>query len=415
MNFPLFKQLETIYTQNAPLHRHQKEAWSRFKTCPMQTRPPWKMPTEISPSSLPHQMPPISYLPECKDSSIVFVNGMYVPHLSKCTSTKMIVLPLEEAWSDYGQMLHKCFSESILLENHFLALLNYALSSHGVFIYVPPQVHVTQPLHFLHIITEDQKNPFLSPQMILFLGRFAQLDTITTLLAPNHLHFWNANMLTAYIDKEAIYSHLDMRHAPSPGLDMSSFRMHLKEKACATWRSFHHGGTDLRYDVQINLNGKQAQTELTSCALIKEKNQGHLGATINHRAEETTSRQLVKHLVDRQGRAHFTGKIFVDRLAQKTEAYQLNHNLLLDKRGSAFSQPNLEILADDVKASHGATMSKMKEELLFYAQTRGLSKQEAKRQLIWAFCRELIEHISIPSLAKQACFAFKYAHEKVGF
>ncbi len=113
-----------------------------------------------------------------------------------------------------------------------------------------------------------------------------------------------------------------------------------------------------------------------------------------HKAEECTSRQLVKTLLDDQSIASFEGKILVDSIAQQTNAYQLNHNCLLSDDASAYSKPNLEIFADDVKASHGSTTGQIDKDQLFYLRSRGLEEKLAKKLLLKAFCTEVLDEIS---------------------
>jgi len=111
--------------------------------------------------------------------------------------------------------------------------------------------------------------------------------------------------------------------------------------------------------------------------------------------------QLFKGVLNDVSQSSFEGKILVRQAAQKTEAFQLNNNLILSGRATANSKPNLEIFADDVKASHGATMGQLDDAQLFYMKTRGFSEEEAKSLLVYAFCKEVLDLITVPSLFKE--------------
>ncbi len=132
--------------------------------------------------------------------------------------------------------------------------------------------------------------------------------------------------------------------------------------------------------------------------MLGNREQSHINIYMDHSAPSCISRQFFKNVLAAQSLSSFTGKIYVKRAAQKTEAYQLNQNLLLSDQATANSKPNLEIFADDVKASHGATVSQLDDEQAFYLRTRGVSAQEAKSLLTIGFCREVLDGIEISSL-----------------
>jgi Fe-S cluster assembly protein SufD len=132
--------------------------------------------------------------------------------------------------------------------------------------------------------------------------------------------------------------------------------------------------------------------------MLNEKRESHIHVLIDHQAPNCRSFQLYKGVVNDFSRSSFEGKILVRQAAQKTDAFQLNNNLLLSDRAHADSKPNLEIFADDVKASHGATVGQLDEEQLFYMQTRGFSKAEAQNMLVYSFSKELLDMIPIESV-----------------
>jgi Fe-S cluster assembly protein SufD len=146
------------------------------------------------------------------------------------------------------------------------------------------------------------------------------------------------------------------------------------------------------------LQGEHATAKLQGVTLVKDQRQTHTHVFMGHEAPHTHSSQLFKTILNGSAKSSFEGKIFVCKEAQKTEAYQSNHNLLLGQSALAYSKPNLEIFADDVKASHGATISKLKESEMFYLKTRGLSQEMAKKLLLFAFSQEIISQVPYPHL-----------------
>ena len=149
-----------------------------------------------------------------------------------------------------------------------------------------------------------------------------------------------------------------------------------------------------RSSLRIELLEENSEALLQGLWRLKEKKECHTHTLVQHLAPHTRSRQHYKGVLQEEAKSSFTGKIYVHPEAQKTEAYQLNNNLLLSPQSKAYSKPNLEIFADDVKASHGATIAQLNAEDLFYLQSRGLTKKEAQEFLIEGFCKELGECLS---------------------
>jgi Fe-S cluster assembly protein SufD len=157
----------------------------------------------------------------------------------------------------------------------------------------------------------------------------------------------------------------------------------------------------VRQDFCVQLQGERAEAALNGLSLLTGSRQTHTHVLMKHEAPHTRSSQLFKTILADTSRFSFSGKIYVCREAQKTEAYQSNHNLLLSPHALAYSKPNLEIFADDVKASHGATVSKLKEDHLFYLKTRGLPMEIAKKLLVIAFGQEIIHKVVYPDFTQQ--------------
>jgi len=197
------------------------------------------------------------------------------------------------------------------------------------------------------------------------------------------------------LEEGASYAHYDLAGEQEEGWDFLSFHGDLKAKSQLQFFSFGKGAKVQRRDLTVALQGEEAVAKLYGLSLLDEKREGHVHIRIDHEAPNARSHQFFKHVVRGQARSSFEGKIFVEQEAQKTEAYQLNNNLVLSEKAAAFSKPNLEIFADDVKASHGATVAKPREDELFYLSSRGLSKQDATRHLVKGFCKELLEQVPL--------------------
>jgi Fe-S cluster assembly protein SufD len=161
------------------------------------------------------------------------------------------------------------------------------------------------------------------------------------------------------------------------------------------------GGQLSRFSSRISLNGENGEALLQGIWMLNENHQAHTHVVMDHHAPHCHSLQKFKGVMADISQASFEGKILVRQPAQKTEAYQLNNNLILGDHAIAYSKPNLEIFADDVKASHGATVTQIDEEQLFYLNSRGIGSSDAKKLLVQGFCREIIDQIPFTSLREQ--------------
>ncbi len=178
----------------------------------------------------------------------------------------------------------------------------------------------------------------------------------------------------------------------------NALRASLKRDARLKVVNFTDGAMTIRNDYRVMITGEGADACLNGVAMLDDKREAHTNILMDHQAPNCRSNQLFKTVLTDISRASFEGKIYVHQEAQKTEAYQLNNNLILSDKANADSKPNLEIFADDVKASHGATVGQLDEEQLFYCRTRGYSLDEARNLLVHGFCEEVIDLITIPSV-----------------
>ena len=303
-----------------------------------------------------------------------------------------ISLTLEEAMRSYGALLQKSFTENLVAEKNPFALLNGALSKEGQFLYVPPGKKVELVWDF--ILNEGLR----VPKVEIFVGKGAKLKLISKCRGEG-TYFYNP-YLQLTLDEGSQVSASEYFEHSSEAFAMHTIRARLKKEAHLSLFTFSKGAQCERHDIQAILRGENAEVDLKGLSLPSGKDEIHHFITVRHEAENTGSKQHYKTALMDQGRSSFEGKIFVEKEAQKTEAYQLNNNLLLSPKAKAMSKPNLEIYADDVKASHGATATQLKKEELFYLQTRGLTLEEAKRQLARGFCKELMDRDTVDRFLK---------------
>lgn len=350
------------------------------------------------------QMEPF-ILPESRDSVLVFVNGTFDPSLSRMGNLpkKMVVSSLNEAFKTFGTFLQNHWAKTIKEEVDPFAILNVAFHPTGVFIYLPPKTVVEDPVQILHVLATDQKPLMLFPRVHIFAGSCAEALFCTTqgvLSAGNH---WVNSAIDFALEDGAKVRYLQNSfNEPKGAVYFEAVRAQLKGNATFKSLNVTQGSECQRYDYKVGLHGENGEALLYGIWMGKGKNEVHTHVLMDHQAPHCHSFQFFKGVLDDVSHSSFEGKILVRQAAQKTDAFQLNNNLVLSEGAAAESKPNLEIFADDVKASHGATVGQLDEEQLFYMKTRGFSIGAAKSLLVTGFCAEIIENLPVESLKKHA-------------
>lgn len=303
-------------------------------------------------------------------------------------------LSLSEAMLKYGALLQKSYAEALEGEKSPFALLNQALAEEGQFLYVPPGKKMELEWEFV------LDGGLHAPKIEIFVGKGAELSIKWKCIGKG-AYFYNPSLQISL--DEGARAKIDRHNEHhSEAYAMETLRAKLKRDAHLSFFIFSKGAKSERHDLEAALVGENAEVDLKGLSLPGGKDEIHQFITVKHVAPNARSNQHFKTAVMDQGRASFEGKIYVEKEAQQTEAYQLNNNLLLSPKGKAMSKPNLEIFADDVKASHGATVAQPKNEELFYLMTRGLSESQAKWHLARGFCKELADGERVDRFLKRS-------------
>lgn len=346
--------------------------------------------------------------PECSDSVLVFVNGSFQISLSRIQALpkKIVILPLSDAMRTYGAFLNNQWARSLKEETDPFAALNAAMHPNGAFIYMPPKTVVETPLQILHIVDSQNDHVFTNPRLNVFVGPQGQINLHTSQAIINGRSPLTNMVIDLAIEEEA---HIKVTQTAllksADAWHFEALRATLKRNSTLTTVSVNEGSASIRNDYRISLAGENAEALLNGLWMLSGKREAHTHVIMDHQAPLCRSLQLYKGVLNDFAHSSFEGKILVRQAAQKTEAFQLNNNLLLSDRAAADSKPNLEIFADDVKASHGATIGRLDAEQLFYMKTRGFSDAEAKSILTYGFCKEIFDKIKLPSLREKISLA----------
>ncbi|HNA61799.1 MAG TPA: Fe-S cluster assembly protein SufD [Rhabdochlamydiaceae bacterium] len=336
-----------------------------------------------------------SIYPECRESYLVFINGTFIPELSDLTALpkKVVVLPIVDAMRSYGPFLQGRWSKILKEELDPFAVLNLAIHPKGVFFYVPPKTSIQTPIQALYLSQGD-----LSVcRTHLFLASQSEVEWVSTVKGSG-VH---NTMLDVVLEDGAQCKHLDVS-SEGEGWHLNYLRGSLKRDSRLHHLGVTRGSRITRHSLRATLLGENSDALLQGIWQLGNKSQIHNHVEVQHAAPHAKSLQKFKGILSDYAQSSFEGKIYVKPVAQKTEAYQLNNNLLLSDFAIAYAKPNLEIFADDVKASHGATVSQLDEDELFYLKSRGIDELSAKKLLIEGFINEMTSQITIPSVREAA-------------
>lgn len=308
-----------------------------------------------------------------------FVNGQIE---SYPRGNGFTVSSFEEAMQTYGFFLQKRLKERFANEDDFFSLATDALHEKSGFIYLPPHQGKTLFLHITHDFLQEA--PFF-PRLQIVVGQGSSLvifaETANLDLKGLQIH----ELVDISLERGAICKYIDLTAKPSQGVVVKNVRVSLKRESQMQFFSATAGGELFRQNIQCSLLEEGASAFAKGILRPRGKDQVSTHVEMRHLAPHTTSRQHFKGVLLEEGTSVFTGKIYVKDVAQKTESYQLSNHLILGTKARAHVKPCLEIFADDVKASHGATVADMSEEEIFYMQTRGLKKESIATYLAYGF------------------------------
>lgn len=343
--------------------------------------------------------PHISEIPICepKFSSMNLVtihNGnIQSIELTKETAGKIEILPLIEGIGKYPELVEKYFYKTIHHHNDYFAHLNQTYCLNGLFIFVHDDCVIEEPVY----IQQDCYNEnecFHETHNLVLIGRNAKLNLIKKELCTGDGGKVFHNLLTdAVVLDNGTFSFNRLQNECRDTYQITHFYANLLPHANLNVNNITIGGAMARNNYWVELNGVESHVKLRGLSLLNEEQHADNWVKVLHHAPHCESDQLFKSIVDDHSTSVFSGRIFVAKHAQKTNAYQSNKNIVLNDYANAYSKPQLEIYADDVKCSHGSTSGQLNEDELFYLRARGIKETEARKLLLYAFASNLVEQL----------------------
>ena len=405
---------EVAETELSWLHQIRQAAFSRFNTMgfPTSHDEEWRH-TDVAPlTGIPFQ-PSISNpsvltkedlveatFDQRACNQLVFLNGRFSRELS-------VVQPLPSGVA-VGSLadLFKASSGEVKFhlaqyadwQNHAFVALNTAFMQDGAFAYVPRNMEMKEPLHLVFISTAED-TPFISfPRNLLVLGENSQATIVESYVGIRKgIYFTNA-VTELVVGPEARMNHSVLQRESPSAYHMMYLALHQDRGSRMSSTSVVLGGGLGRSEVHALLKAEGIDCSLSGLYLATGRQHVDIQTMIDHAKPGSTSRQVYRGILNEKARAVFKGRILVRENAQKSDAAQINQNLLLSENAVINTTPQLEIFADDVKCKHGTTVGQLDPEALFYLRSRGLGEEDARNLIVYGFASEIIDRLSIDPL-----------------
>ena len=335
--------------------------------------------------------------PDCENSCLVFVNGVFNSSLSKLGAIEDSV--------KISSLLEKVDTDYVLSvlenENDVFACLANVFCEDTTVVEISDKTQVTVPIQALFISSGDTSAPIIcSPKLIWKIGKLAELKVIEKSVGVRSGYFLNMTQ-DWRISEGAGVVLTQVQADPFDTWNFIKTRVHLKRDARFHSANASTGSVLVRHHFEGRLEEEGAELILNGVSVLGGKEQVHNFVRIHHEAPQCVSHQHFKNVVNDEGRSSFDGTVIVNQGAQLTNSNQLINNLMLSNNCHADNKPNLMIFADDVKCTHGATIGQIDDDQLFYLQTRGLSEKFAKELLTRGFAESIIQTIQFPEVVKE--------------
>ncbi len=318
------------------------------------------------------------------------------PHNSKLPDG-VIIGSVKEVAATHPELLKDYFGKLSSTKEDGLVAFNGAFAQDGFFMYVPENVVLDKPVQLVNIMRSDVDFMSVSHNLII-LEKGAKAQLLVCDHTVDEVRFLSNRVTEVFVAENATYEHYKLENTHNKTTNLSTLLIDQAKSSTvlANVITLHNGVT--RNMIEIDLDGEGCETELCGMVIADKNQQVDNFTSIIHNKPNCNSRELFKYVLDDFSKGAFTGKLYVAKDAQKTAAFQTNRNILLKKTAKMRTKPQLEIYADDVKCSHGATIGSLDETAKFYMQARGISESEARLLLMFAFTNDVIENIRIPAL-----------------
>lgn len=331
---------------------------------------------------------------------IVFVNGAYSSALSRVSDLPRgaVVTSLAHALAEHPDLVHPHLARYADFERTGLTALNTALFENGLFVYVPRGGILETPVH-VHYVTTAHALPLATqPRTLIAAGDGANLKVVESYSGLTDQAYLTNAVTEIAVGRDGHVEHYRINREGGGAAHLSTTQLQLAGNGHISTFNMSMGGALTRNDTNARLDGEHAVVRMNGLFLVSGNQHVDNHTAIDHAVPDCDSYEVYKGILDGRSRGVFNGKVFVHEDAQETDAKQLNKNLMLSPDAMIHTKPQLEIYADQVKCTHGATVGQLDEDQIFYLRTRGLSHDSACQLLTYGFAADLIRRLRIDAV-----------------
>jgi Fe-S cluster assembly protein SufD len=355
--------------------------------------------TEFVPPSMVAQRIDASPWRRADAHALVFVDGLFSPDFSRIGDLPdgVVLTNLLLATAADSEVVKKHLGSLASLDDHPFAALNTAVLADGAVIHVPAGVEVERPIQLLFVAGPKDLPTVCAPRILIVAGEGSSV-TVEEHHVGAEGKALSCPVTEIVIEAGAVVRHVIIQDESQTTQHLASRHVVLGPRSRYAAQAVSLGGALARTDIHVSLDGEDAEAHLDGLYLTASSQQADSHLTVRHRSPNCRSHQLYKGILGGSSRAVFTGRIVVEQDAQKTDATQSNRNLILSDDAVAHSNPQLEILADDVRCTHGSTVGRLDDDAVFYLRSRGIGREEARKLLTLAFAGEVLDRIPVEAL-----------------
>ena len=339
-------------------------------------------------------------IPHLKTEMISQLNGWFISGNGSSLHRRqdgVIIGSLADAFQKYPELASEHYGKIAFDKKNGFVALNNAFATDGVFIYVPDNVQVEMPLQMVNIIHHNE-SIFVMNHNLVILGKNSSLQLVQCDDSVDQQRSLINTVTEVFVGANASLDHYKLQNKNDVSTLINTIFFDLQRDAHLSTNAITLNGGMIRNENHVTLSGTGCEANVLGVYLVDKDQHVDNQVFIDHAHPNCLSNELFKGIVDDSAHAVFNGHILVRRDAQKTNAYQNNKNIMLTDKAVVNTMPFLEIYADDVKCSHGATIGQLDDAAMFYLKSRGIGEDNARMLLMYAFAAEVINQIRIEPL-----------------
>ena len=343
---------------------------------------------------------------------IVFINGIFNSYLSETTHDGMDICLLSEAIHKTKYKIHfEHYFNAIATKNDGLTTLNTAFTTGGAYVHIKKNILLDKPIQIYYFTTDTGDNVMIQPRNLVIVDENSQVKIVERHQSLSKNEVATNTVTEIFANRRAHVDYYKIQNDNKQATIIDSTFIKQKDNSVVAINTFSFGGKLTRNNLTFHQDGEYCDSILNAITMIDGKQHVDNQTKVYHNRPNSESHELYKGIYDGKSTGVFNGQVIVDQIAQKTDAYQQNDNILLTDDAKIFSKPQLEIFADDVACSHGCTIGQLDKDAMFYMRQRGIPEKEAKGLLLYAFTNEVVKQIKIPVLKT---LITKITSEKLG-